>query len=97
MDQATNDVMQFLTNPELRFGASPMDAEFLEDPDMLREAVENLLEDPSSHPDSREQGEALRARLDAADWPLIAREFQQRLKTTARFFDTDIETNNAAQ
>lgn len=74
-----------------------MDAEFLEDPDMLREAVESLLDDPASYPDSREAGETLRARLNEADWPLITREFQQRVKTTARFFDTDIETNNAAQ
>ena len=97
LNQATEDVIQFLTDPEIHFGDSPTDVEFLEDPQMLREAVEKLLENPASYPGNREQRASLRGRLGEADWPLIAREFSQRVKTTARFFDVDIETNNAAQ
>ena len=96
MNEVTADVIQFLTDPELPLGGDPMEAEFLEDPQMLREAVTTLLENPARYPDSEELGNSLRPRLDEADWPLIAREFRQRLKTTAGFFDVDIETNNAA-
>ena len=90
MNQATTDVIAFLTDPELDFGASPMDAELLEDPQMLREAVTNLLEDPAAFMANPEEARTLRAQLDLADWSLVAREFRGRLKTAAGFFEKDV-------
>ncbi len=87
MNQTTTDVIQFLTDPELDFGDNLMDVELLEAPEMLRETVSNLLASAPSFMASPEAAAELRARLGEADWPLIAREFQERVKMARRFFE----------
>ncbi len=85
MHHATTQIIQLLNNPELDFGSNPVDAEMLEDPGMLRSAVEALLDSPR-FPGGREAAERMRPCVGEADWPLIAREFSNRLQATSQFF-----------
>ncbi len=87
MNQTTEDVIEFLNFPVSDFGTTPLDAEILRDPALLRERVSVLLNAARPSDDSRPLAESLRERLDAADWAAVSREMQERLKLTAGFFD----------
>ncbi len=87
MNQTTEDVIEYLNYAESDFGATPLDAELLQEPTLLRDRVAALLDAPHPPPDSRALGASLRGRLDEADWGAVSREMQERLKVTAGFFD----------
>ena len=87
MNQTTEDVIEYLNYAESDFGSTPLDAELLQEPTLLRDRVAALLDAPHPPPDSRALGETLRGRLDDADWEAVSREMQERLKVTAGFFD----------
>ena len=92
MNQTTQDVIEFLTHPETRWGdpeALPM---LLADPPALHEAVREMLDDAPAFLDSA-QTEDLRRRLPEADWPAVTREFQTRLNMASGFFDPDAEAH----
>ena len=74
MNQTTEDVLEFLNFPESDFGTTPLDAEIVQSPDLLRDRVAALLDVSLSSPDSRAMREHLRGRLDEADWEIVARE-----------------------
>ncbi len=86
MNQTTEDVIEYLNYAESDFGTSPLDAELLQEPTLLRDRVAALLDAPQP-PDSRALGESLRGRLDEADWAVVSREMQGRLNVTGGFFD----------
>jgi len=87
MNQITEDVIEYLNFPESDFGTTPLDAELLQDPALLRDRVVALLDAPRPSPDSRALGESLRARLDEADWEAVSREMRERVKLSSGFFD----------
>lgn len=87
MNQTTEDVIEYLNYAESDFGTSPLDAELLQEPTLLRDRVAALLDAPRPSTDSRALGESLRGRLDEADWSAVSREMQERLNVTAGFFD----------
>ena len=87
MNQTTQDVIAFLNFPESDFGTTPLDAELLQDPALLRDRVAALLDASQTSPDSRALADTLRGRLDEADWEAVSREMQERLKLTSGFFD----------
>ncbi len=89
MNQTTQDVIEFLTHPDLDFGDNPLDVELLGQPQLLQQKVRQLLSTPASFLGSWE-AEALRSRLDECDWPAVAEEFRMRLKMTSQFFDRDV-------
>jgi hypothetical protein len=92
MNQITQDVIEFLTHPDLDFGDNPMDAALLDKPELLQQRVRGLLEVPPPFLSSHEAA-GLRARLDEADWPTIALEFRTRLHMAAQFFQTDAKSH----
>ncbi|MBV9865883.1 MAG: hypothetical protein JO316_11055 [Abitibacteriaceae bacterium] len=96
MNQATQDVIEFLNHPDLSFGKETTDLELLDAPELLHQRVADLLEEPSS---SLAEGESekIRSQLAQADWPAIAQEFRNRMSMTASFFDSDAETHLQAQ
>ena len=87
MNQTTEDVIEYLNYAESDFGTSPLDAELLQEPSLLRDRVAELLEAPRKPTDSRALGESLRGRLDEADWAAVSLEMRERLNVTAGFFD----------
>lgn len=87
MNQITEDVIEFLNFPESDFGTTPLDAEVLREPGLLRERVAALLDAAWSTPDSRAEAEGLRGRLDEVDWTAVSREMQARVGLAAGFFD----------
>ena len=87
MNQTTEDVIEYLNYAESDFGSTPLDAELLQDPLLLRDRVAELLDSPRKPTDSRALGETLRGRLDEADWQAVSIEMRERLKVTAGFFD----------
>lgn len=87
MNQTTEDVIEYLNFPESDFGTTPLDAELLQDPVLLRDRVAALLDSSRPSPDSRALGESLRERLDEADWEAVSREMRERLNVTSGFFD----------
>lgn len=87
MNQTTEDVIEYLNYAESDFGSTPLDAELLQEPTLLRDRVAALLDAPHPPPDSRALGETLWGRLDEADWQAVSREMQERLKVTGGFFD----------
>lgn len=94
MDPVTQQVIQFLSHPELPFGTEE-DVLLLADPSSLRERVIALLEESPSVLGA-EQSRTLSSRLTQADWPLIAQEFQARVDTAASFFDADAQPSNSS-
>lgn len=96
MNQATQDVIEFLNHPDLSFGKETTDLELLDDPELLRQRVEDLLEEPSAFLQEGES-ENLRSQLAQADWPSIAQEFRNRMSMTASFFDDDAATHVQTQ
>lgn len=90
MNPTTQQVIDFLTHPELPFGAEE-DVLLLSDPDGLQDQVASLLdENPAVL--GVQNSEDLKAHLSQADWPLVAQEFQARVEMASRFFDTDAQT-----
>lgn len=87
MNQTTEDVIEYLNFPESDFGTTPLDAELLKDPTLLRDRVTALLDSARPSPDSRALGDSLRGRLDEADWEAVSREMQERINLTSGFFD----------
>jgi len=87
MDQTTQDVITFLNFPDLDYGASPTDAEMLQDPGLLRDMVARLVEGPFPSPESRAAAENLRGRLGEADWEEVSRTQQGRIGIASGFFD----------
>ena len=87
MNQTTEDVLEFLNFPESDFGTTPLDAEIVQSPGLLRDRVAALLDVSLSSPDSRQMREHLRGRLDEADWAVVAREMAERVKMAAGFFE----------
>ena len=92
MNQATEDVIEFLNFPESDFGTTPLDAEVIQVPALLRDRVAALLDVSLSSPDSRAMREGLRGRLGEADWAEVSREMSGRVAVTAGFFDP-VEAN----
>ena len=87
MNQTTEDVIEYLNFPESDFGTTPLDAELLQDPMLLRDRVAALLDSPRPSPDSRALADSLRGRLDEADWEAVSREMRERVKLASGFFD----------
>ena len=92
MNQATEDVIEFLNFPESDFGTTLLDAEIVQDPALLRDRVAALLDVSLSSPDSRTMREGLRGRLDEADWGEVSREMSERVNMASGFFDP-VEAN----
>lgn len=90
---ATQQVIEFLSNPEVSL-ADPAELPLLlADHDELRDSVAAELETPRVL--SSEEAESLSARLGEVDWPQVAREFQSRLDLAAGFFDPDAQSHHA--
>lgn len=92
MNQTTQDILQFLNFPDLDLG-TPLDPAMLGEPGPLRETVTRLLDGPFPSEESRRAGEALRGRLDAADWAQVAAQMRGRLQVTRGFFDAAEENS----
>ncbi len=90
MNPTTQQVIEFLTHPELPFGAEE-DVLLLSDPESLHLEVASLLKKHLTVL-GEANSEELRARLAQADWPLVAQEFQARIEMASRLFDTDAQT-----
>ena len=90
MNQTTQDVIKFLNQPDLDFGNNATDAELLGHPEILHQRVHDLLQDCPDCFTSQDEGMDLLTRLNEADWPCVAEEFQTRLKLAAGFFGRDI-------
>ncbi|RYX85954.1 hypothetical protein EON83_04145 [bacterium] len=87
MNPITQQVIEFLTHPELPFGTEE-DMLLLNDPKLLRGQVASLLEE---NPDilGKQDSQSLWACLGEADWPFIAQEFNARVALAANFFEAD--------
>lgn len=94
MNPTTQQIIEFLSHPELPFGAEE-DLLLLADPQALRDRVASLLEEfPAVL--GAENSSGLRAQLGQADWPLIAGEFRARVEMASRFFDGDAQAASNA-
>lgn len=89
MNPTTQQVIEFLSHPELPFGAEE-DVLILSDPEMLHERVVSLLGDYPAVL-GRGKTESLQGQLAQADWPFIAQEFRARVGVTSLFFDADAQ------
>lgn len=93
-ESATQQVIAFLSNPEVSL-ADPAELPLLlADPDELHQAVKAQLETPRAV--FAEEAASLKARLNEVDWPHVAREFQSRLDLAAGFFDPDAQAHDAS-
>lgn len=90
-NQTTRDVIAFLTHPDLDFGHSPPDLELLAEPQEMHQRVHLLLDDAPAFLTGQQDAKDLQARLNEADWPAIAREFQSRINLTSQFFGQDAD------
>ena len=95
MNQATRDVIEFLTHPELNFG-NLEDVDLLDDPEMLQQRVRDLLDQRPAFLMSREAREELRTRLEEVHWSAVAEEFRTRLQMASQFFGKDAESHRDA-
>lgn len=92
MNPVTQQVIEFLSHPELPFGAEE-DLLLLSDPQALRTQVAVLLdENPAVL--GEQNSENLKQRLGEADWLFIAQNFLARVDLTANFFEADTQTQN---
>src|SRR5690606_16366206 len=94
MNDTTQQVIEFLSYPELNFG-SEEDILLLAEPQALQSRVASLLDQPHGFLSTPEADE-LKSRLHDADWPVVAQEFSTRVDMTARFFDADAEAAQQA-
>ena len=93
MNPTTQQVIEFLTHPELPFGAEE-DVLLLSDPEALQIEVASLLEE---HPAvlGADESTGLKERLSEADWLVIAQEFRTRLALASNFFEPDANNTGA--
>ena len=89
MNPTTQQVIEFLSHPELPFGAEE-DLLLLADPIALQERVASLLEEKPAVL-GRENSDTLKSQLAQADWPFIAQEFRARVEVASQFFDGDAQ------
>lgn len=94
MNPITQQVIEFLTHPELSFGGEE-DVLLLADPQALQSRVAVLLEE-SSAVLGQENSQNLKFRLGEADWPVIAGEFRSRIEMASGFFGPDAEASSSA-
>jgi hypothetical protein len=95
MNPTTQQVIEFLTHPELPFGTEE-DTLTLGDPIELQGRVTSLLEEfPLVL--GKEHSTSLYGRLGEADWPFIAKEFQARIALASSFFDPDAQASQATE
>lgn len=87
MNPITQQVIEFLSRPELPFGTEE-DLLLMSDPQSLRERVASLLEESPAVLGAPES-ENLKANLSGADWDFIAQEFRARVEVASRFFESD--------
>ena len=91
MNSTTEDILEFLNFPDLDLGTTPLDLEMLQDPALTRELTTRLLNGPLPPGESRAAAEALKGRLDDADWSAVSQAMQGRVKITEALFDTSAE------
>lgn len=94
MNSTTQQIIEFLTHPELRFGGEE-DVLLLADPQALQSRVALLL-DESPAILGQEDSQNLKARLGEADWPLIAGEFRSRIEMASGFFGPDAQASQVS-
>ncbi len=91
MNSTTEAVLEFLNFPDLDLGTTPLDLEMLQDPALTRERTTRLLSGPLPTKESRAAADALKGRLDDADWSAVSQAMQGRVKITDALFDTSAE------
>ena len=91
MNSTTEQVLEFLNFPDLDLGTTPLDLEMLQDPALTRELTTRLLSGPLPTEESRAAANALKARLDDADWETVSQAMQGRVRLTDALFDTTAE------
>ena len=91
MNPTTEAVLEFLNFPDLDLGTTPLDLEMLQDPALTRELTTRLLSGPLPSEESRAAADALKSRLDDADWEAVSEAMQGRVKITDALFDTSAE------
>jgi hypothetical protein len=91
MHPTTQQIIAFLSHPDLPFGAEE-DVLLLADPEALQTRVAFLLEE---HPAvlGGSNTESLTQQLGEADWPFIAKEFRARVQLVSGFFDADAQAS----
>ncbi len=95
MHPTTQQVIEFLSHPELPFGTEE-DVLFLADPESLRNRVASLIDEFPAVLDNSES-QNLKAHLSDADWPFIAQEFRARVELASGFFSDDaVASSNGA-
>lgn len=91
MNPTTQQVIEFLSHPELPFGTEE-DVLILGDPESLQNRVASLLDEfPAVLP--AQNTRSLKEHLGEADWPFIAQEFRARVEVASSFFDADAQTS----
>lgn len=93
MNPTTQQVIEFLTHPELPFGTEE-DLLILSDAEFLRERVAGLLDEFPAVLGDLETAN-LKAHLNEADWPFIGQEFRARVAVASNFFDGDAATHSS--
>lgn len=91
MNPTTEQVLEFLNFPDLDLGTTPLDLEMLQDPALTRELTVRLLSGPLPTGESRAAADALKDRLDDADWEAVSQAMQGRVRLTDALFDTTAE------
>ena len=91
MNPTTEAVLEFLNFPDLDLGTTPLDLEMLQDPALTRELTIRLLSGPLPTAQSRAAADALKERLDDADWNAVSQAMQGRVRLTDALFDTSAE------
>lgn len=91
MNPTTEAVLEFLNFPDLDLGTTPLDLEMLQDPALTRELTTRLLSGPLPTEESRAAADALKDRLDEADWNAVSEAMQGRVRLTDALFDTSAE------
>lgn len=91
MNPTTEAVLEFLNFPDLDLGTTPLDLEMLQDPTLTRELTTRLLSGPLPTEESRSAADALKGRLDDADWNAVSEAMQGRVRLTDALFDTSAE------
>ncbi|MBW3637964.1 MAG: hypothetical protein KY445_16090 [Armatimonadetes bacterium] len=94
MNPTTQQIIEFLSHPELRFGGEE-DVLLLADPADLQSRVALLL-DESPAILGQDNSQTLKTQLAQADWPLIAGEFRSRIEMASGFFGIDAQSSTGA-
>ena len=97
MNPTTADVLQFLSFPDLDFGANPLDLEMVQQPALMHELTTRLLAGPFELQESRDAAAALQGRLGDADWSAISQAMRERFRLADDLFDTGDSTSRTAE